>query len=188
MFGNALGLQVTLIVILGLAQGLVHDVFAKDIYPSLAALQKSEKEGMDYRVRLEKRDSPFAVLAIHAGKIEVGTGELAQTVANDGYSLYLFEAIKPDEKTSWRLHVSSANFSEERAVQLAEGSEYCVSIHGFRGQDEERICMGGNNAKPRKYIEHSVKARIPSILIGECSSYKGETPTNIVNRCRQAGA
>jgi phage replication-related protein YjqB (UPF0714/DUF867 family) len=129
MFGNALGLQVTLIVILGLAQGLVHDVFAKDIYPSLAALQKSEKEGMDYRVRLEKRDSPFAVLAIHAGKIEVGTGELAQTVANDGYSLYLFEAIKPDEKTSWRLHVSSANFARSERCSWQRGrSIVCLSM------------------------------------------------------------
>ncbi|WP_246657154.1 poly-gamma-glutamate hydrolase family protein [Methylocystis sp. B8] len=41
-----------------------------DRYDSFATLAANEIEGVDYRIRVDERASPFAVIAPHGGLIE----------------------------------------------------------------------------------------------------------------------
>ena len=116
----------------------------KDVYPDFGTLARHEKEGTDFHVAVKNRASRTCVLAIHGGRIEEGTAELAARVAGDDWSYYILSGAKPARNRV--LHVTSAHFDDPRAVALVRSAKQCVSIHGFKEPDADIACVGGANA------------------------------------------
>ena len=65
-----------------------------DRYRRFADLAANECLGVDYRIRVEDRGTPFVILAPHGGWIEPGTSEIAEALAGTDLSFYAFEALK----------------------------------------------------------------------------------------------
>lgn len=65
-----------------------------DKYSNYDELSCHEPKGIDYRIRCVS-SSDIAILAIHGGKIEPGTTEIAEAVAKNQHSFYTFEGLKP---------------------------------------------------------------------------------------------
>jgi phage replication-related protein YjqB (UPF0714/DUF867 family) len=164
---------------------LAVDVHAYGNYAELAA---REREGTDYRIELVDRSSPTTVLAIHGGRIEPGTTELATRIAElRSWNLYSFLGLLPGQ--SGRLHITSHLFDEPRAVTLAERSEECVSVHGFAQVPGRPVaCIGGLNERVRDAVAARLRAPELGITVEvPCRRYEGRDPMNIVNRCRAQG-
>ncbi|MEW6056253.1 MAG: poly-gamma-glutamate hydrolase family protein [Bdellovibrionota bacterium] len=141
-------------------------------------------EGIHYKIRLLYRDSPTTVLAIHAGKTEIGTGELARSIADEkNHNLYIFESLIDG------LHITSTRFDEPRAIELVSKSESCLSIHGFKEKIRKSICIGGQNEKLRSQIKQALSEKGLEIeIVSTCPEHlRGKHPKNIVNRCKKAG-
>jgi phage replication-related protein YjqB (UPF0714/DUF867 family) len=156
-------------------------------YQSYAQLSRYEKEGVDYRIRVRDRQAETLILAIHGGGIETGTSELARAVAADDHNLYLFEGLKNSGNTS--LHITSHLFDEPRAIDIANRSTYCVSIHGFSEPRRSLACIGGRNARLRRETLKALKATglIQQESENPCEEFYGLDPDNIVNRCARDG-
>lgn len=168
--------------------GLSPWVFATDLYQNFAELSAVEPRGVTYRITNLRRDTDQTVLAIHAGNIEPGTSELSELVAGNDKNLYRFEGLKSENAFS--LHITSAHFDEPQALALTAGSRDCLSIHGFRGEENvSAICVGGGN--PRKAQELAGILRdssLPFSVEYPCVPFPGAHPRNIVNRCQNQGA
>jgi phage replication-related protein YjqB (UPF0714/DUF867 family) len=171
---------------------------AGDRYQSFAELAAIEREGIDYRITVEARPAPRTVMAIHAGKIEFATTELARDVvaavpaASGGASLYLFEGTKAADNGV--LHITSRRFDEPRALALAAGSERCVSLHGFKNREASELCLGGLDEELKTRLGETLAplAAAEGISVrtagGRCDGFKAIEPENIVNRCALGGA
>jgi len=168
---------------------------SRDRYQTFAELRANEREGTDYEIVARDRSSPLLVLAIHGGRIEMGTTELAKDIAEapaggDAASYYSFVGIKPSDNFS--LHITSRRFDEPRALELAGRSQRCVSVHGFPDAEASRICLGGLDEKLKAEITRKLAASLPDVTVeagGErCGAYVGVERENIVNRCERAGA
>jgi phage replication-related protein YjqB (UPF0714/DUF867 family) len=155
-----------------------------DTYSSYAELSRAEREGVDYRIKAEQRPSPFLVLAIHGGAIEPGASEIAEAVAGEDLSLYLFEGLK--ERDNRRLHITSTRFDEPRALALVAKADYCLSLHGFAGKKPE-ICLGGAQSRLVKDFSEALRKRPEWEILLNCTGFEGRVATNIVNRCLRAG-
>lgn len=113
---------------------------AQDRYNSYLELAGKETEGRDFRIHLARRPSSLAVVAPHAGGIEPGTGELAKALAENVYSLYLFEGLKPAGSAG--LHITSTRFDEPRCLELLNSVDAVLTVHGCTGR-EPAIYAGG---------------------------------------------
>ncbi len=145
------------------------------------------QEGRDFQIEVQDRGDPITVLAIHGGRIELHTSEIARALAGDDWNLYLFEGIM--EKGNSRLHLTSHHFDERRATELAGRSQLCLSIHGFREKSQHQVCLGGRNSelRSRVFTELRQSGLIEQTIENPCGRFRGEEPGNIVNLCRQQG-
>jgi phage replication-related protein YjqB (UPF0714/DUF867 family) len=117
----------------------------KDKYANFAELAKNEKEGKDFLLRCHRRAANIVVIAPHGGGIEPGTSELAEAIAGDDLSLYVFEGIK---KTNNRdLHITSAHFDEPQCLAYVRAADLVVAVHGEESKDELVIVGGLDKAK-----------------------------------------
>jgi phage replication-related protein YjqB (UPF0714/DUF867 family) len=158
---------------------------AADKYPNFAALAAAERDGVDYRITAVDRRSGVAVLAIHAGGIEPGCGELARAIAGGDWSLYLFESLK--SRDNMALHITSTNFDEPRALALVARSSLCISVHGAAGVTDG-ICIGGGNAELRRAVRDGIARADLGIPLEEpCSRFPALERSNITNRCERQG-
>ena len=66
---------------------------AGDKYGSFDELRRAERDGVDFRIRVMRREASVAIIAPHGGRIEPGTSELAEAIAGDDFSLYCFEGL-----------------------------------------------------------------------------------------------
>ena len=124
-----------------------------DAYQNFAALRRHEFEWIDFRVVVEDRHSPVAIVAPHGGKIEPGTSQIATAIAGNDYSLYCFEGIKRTGNA--RLHVTSSNFDEHRCLALIATCPIVVTVHGCTGADPATL-LGG--------LDHTLAAAIADAL------------------------
>ena len=156
-----------------------------DQYVNFAALAAREIEGEHFRVRLEARASPIAVVAPHGGFIEPGASEAAVAIAADRHSLYCFESLSPRAKGDG-LHITSTRFDEPRALRLIEASAIVIGVHGRKnGEDGAAIWVGGLHELLRDAIceaLHSTGFRAKSV--GDGHPLAGRDPMNICNRGR----
>jgi phage replication-related protein YjqB (UPF0714/DUF867 family) len=175
----------TLLTLTLLASLPAQTIKASDHYLNYRELALREAEGVDYRVIAVNRRSAISAMAIHGGKIEKGTSELARAIARDEFNLYLFEGIKPNENGT--LHLTSENFDEPQALELVAKSQICVSIHGFKNAEHDVIYVGGgNDGLIQKLISAAAAAKLP-IQFQIAPRLKGQSPRNIVNRCAVPG-
>jgi phage replication-related protein YjqB (UPF0714/DUF867 family) len=103
-----------------------------DTYADYAALAAAETEGVDYQILSDTpAGATWASIAIHAGGIEPGSGEMARQVAGDDMAWYKFEGIKSSGNSV--LHITATNFDEPVCVALVAASSRTLSFHGYAG-------------------------------------------------------
>ncbi len=155
-------------------------------YSSYAELARHEVQGRDYRIRADRRaHSPVLVVAPHGGMIEVGTSEIANSVAGAEYSLFSFEGLKP-HGANRDLHVTSHQFDHPDCLAMAARSEIVLAVHGCLG--ESLIHVGGLDCElTARLARHLLAAGFD--VDAESVRYPGRHPLNICNRgSREMGA
>jgi len=150
-------------------------------YKSFDELAGQELEGQDYTVRIRLRNSPVLVMAPHGGKIEPGSGEIAEAIAADEYSFYCFEGIKADGNGA--LHIGSHLFDEPRALEAVRAVEIVVTVHGHANRDDGFVMVGGLDATLKTRIEGEL-TRAEFQIREATEGLKATDPANICNRGR----
>lgn len=125
-----------------------------DKYQNFEELKLHEKGGEDFEIELEERKSPIAVIAIHGGKIERGTTEVARKLAGDKYSFYSFSGLKETDNTG--LHITSSHFDEPQCCNLVSKSQSIISIHG-ENNDDSFVMVGGKDEELIEKTSNSLK-------------------------------
>ena len=152
---------------------------AKDYYRSFSKLAKHQARGEDYYINKYDWPSNTAVIAIHAGEIELQTGELAATIADwTGSDLYTFEGIK--NRNNGILHVTSTRFNEPVARNLVAKSDKTLSVHGCTGSRAVTY-VGGQD----KALGEKIKASLQDAGFKVSTPPKrlnGKNPKNICNK------
>lgn len=166
---------------------------SQDHYKNFSELASRNKEGEDYRIEVENRGSPILVMAFHGGLIEPGTTELARAIAQGMFNFYGFASLKDEETdeisfTSSLLHLTSARFDEPRLMELVSTENFCLSIHGFGGEEAD-FCVGGGNPEQRKALSLALSHAFPEYKSCElcCNPFNGVSLKNPPNRCKQQG-
>ena len=150
-------------------------------YRSFGELSGQEIEGQDYRIRTCLRNSPFLVMAPHGGKIEPGTTDIAEAIADNDHSFYSFEGIKADGNGI--LHIQSHLFDEPRAMEDIREAEIVVTVHGHAEKENEFVMVGGLNTYLKSEIERELRSS--GFQIREAAQgLKAIDPANICNRGR----
>ncbi len=155
-------------------------------YSSYAELARHEVQGRDYRVTANRRArSPVLIVAPHGGRIEVGTSEIAGSVAGGEFSLFSFEGLKP-HGANRDLHITSHEFDHPDCVAIAARSETVLAVHGCMG--ESLIHVGGLDSElAARLARHLSEAGFAVDAASE--KYPGRHPLNICNRgAREKGA
>lgn len=150
-----------------------------DKYKSFENLRQHEEEGKDYRRVVRYRATPIAIIAPHGGRIEPGTATIAKAIAEDRYSLYCFEGLKPENNKSM-LHITSTGFDDPAVLCLAKHAETIVAIHGC--VEEDRIVyVGGLDIELRdRIIQYLTEADFEAK--NATDNKAGRHPLNICNR------
>jgi len=155
-----------------------------DQYGSYYELQNNHQEEHDYHIRTLERSKVLIILAIHAGRIEMGTSELAEAIAREDFSMYLFEGFA---RNSQILHITSTHFDEPRCLDLIQKHQTSLSLHGFAGtQSDPMIYLGGNNlALVKHLLDALVAGGYPTQI--NTGKYAATDPANICNRTYSDG-
>lgn len=151
----------------------------KDKYGSFQELARNEREGKDFRILMEDRDSGTTVLAPHGGKIESGTSEIAKAIAGRDFNLYCFEGMKRNRNHT-ALHIASHRFNEPKCLLLLSHSSTVLVIHGCEG-DREEVFVGGRNKTLRRIFAQKLQES-GLIALENRHSFPGEEEHNICNR------
>ena len=160
--------------------------FAADHYANFAELSAKEAAKRDYQITAIHQKSPIAVFAIHGGLIEQGTSAFARKLAGSDKSLYLFEGVKSANNRI--LHLTSTQFDEPQAVALAKEPSHCLSLHGYKDEEQAGMCIGGKDEVLAKKIATALKAaKLPIEVTYPCKQFPAIEANNIVNRCKNAG-
>jgi phage replication-related protein YjqB (UPF0714/DUF867 family) len=155
-------------------------------YRSFADLLACEQEGRDYRIHMTARQSPVLIMALHGGGIEPGTSEIAQCVAGEDYSLFVFEGVK--DRGNWKLHVESEHYDLSQALRMAQKAERVITIHGCREEDA-RVMLGGLDAEMRDMLCEQLVAKGFEAAASGRPGLGGTSALNVCNRNRRsAGA
>ncbi len=151
-----------------------------DIYQNFTELASRKKKGKDFRIIYKVSSLNWMIMAPHGGRIEPGTSEIAIAIAGGGqFSFYCFEGIKPSNNKI--LHITSANFDEPKALELASQAEQILTIHCCRVEEEAEILIGGmdegnKNLAQKILASHDYDAKIAT------KKLLGTNPLNICNR------
>lgn len=155
----------------------------RDKYASYEALAAGEREGVDYSKTSNDRPSAILVAAPHGGTIELGTSEIAISIAGDDFSLYRFEGLIPNRPHT-DLHIESHLFDEPHGLRMAGAADVVVGVHGRKDNgDAESVWLGGLDYPLRDAIGKALRdAGFRVLTTGH--RLPGEEPTNICNRGR----
>lgn len=162
---------------------LLERISMADQYSNFEDLARSEVEGQDFVIKLIDRKSNILIMGPHAGAIEPGTSEITLAIAGKELSYYLFEGIKG--AGNGELHITSTNFNEPRALQMAAENESVVAIHG-EGSENEIVYLGGRNKNLQNHICDSLKNSGFKVEAHNNPKLQGTSLANICNRCASA--
>lgn len=151
-----------------------------DRYGSFVDLEAGSREGVDYRIRLEDRGSPFVILAPHGGTIEPETARIAEALAGPDLSFYAFEALGPGAHGDF--HITSHRFDEPRALDLVGRSRIAVAVHGRKDDGTDTVWLGGRAIDLRDVIGDAL--RDAGFTAETNRRLPGIHETNICNRTR----
>lgn len=133
---------------------------ATDLYANYAGLSAHYQLGIDYTIETQSKPNDVIILAIHGGRIEKGTDQLAKEIAQDDYSYYIFKAnIYEDSNNDDRndLHLTAAHYDEPTALQMTAQKNKVVSLHGAKGT-EPIVYMGGLNNNLMNNLSNKLSA------------------------------
>jgi phage replication-related protein YjqB (UPF0714/DUF867 family) len=158
---------------------------SQDKYPNFYwLLRQGEKE----HFRIERAEGPnrsnIAIVAVHGGKIEPGTSELAKATALDDHPFYLFEGLKQSQNRD--LHISSSRFDDPILDTLLSRVRTALSLHG-EASDEEIIYIGGLNQGFAQEIERALCEASFRVERPMNPAISGMSPFNVCNRPRESG-
>ena len=149
-------------------------------YRNFSELQRACSEDVDYRIRMQARGSRILIFSPHAGGIEIGTSELAQAIAGEQLSLYLFEGIRSTGNDS--LHITSTRFDEPECLRMLAQSQTALALHGCRGR-QALIYVGGRDIALGDRLMAALAASGFTAQRGE-AHLAGRYAKNICNRTR----
>ncbi len=151
-------------------------------YSGFADLEKHYRRDRDFRILIQRRPaSAVAIVAPHAGRIEVGTSDIARALAGDDFNLYLLEGIRRSRNYE-ALHLTSHRFDEPQCLALLAECSVVLSVHGCKGK-EDRVALGGLDSELKERLAAALgRARIP--LVREPHGFPATHPQNICNRGR----
>ncbi|MBA3767082.1 MAG: poly-gamma-glutamate hydrolase family protein [Acidobacteria bacterium] len=152
---------------------------SQDTYRNFAELSKSERETRDYRRVIERRNSKITIIAPHGGGIEPGTSEIAKALAGGEFSLYCLEGLKVRGNYE-ALHITGTNFDDPACVQLVNGSNIVLAIHGCDSANKAVYVGGLNGNLKAQFIEVLRDAGFHAEE--DVSSHSGSSSQNICNR------
>ncbi len=145
----------------------------------LRSLLDSQKD-IDFEIEVKETVSDVTVVAIHGGKIEKGTTELAYALAShNNYNYYSFLGLKRTDNFS--LHISSDKFAELYALEMVSESDATLSIHGCEGT-EEFTYIGGRDTELANRIKTSLTKHGFTVKKDTPKELAGISPDNIANR------
>ena len=154
------------------------------MYKNFRQLSEMEKPGIDYTIDLVDRGSTLAVLAIHGGRIEPGTSDIAKAIAGRDYSCYCFEGTKPEHNRK-HLHIASTRFDEPGCMALIRRADTVVTVHGCRetSPGEGRIYAGGRDELLKNRVIGFLKTAGFDVE-PDTTGHSGRSPRNICNMGR----
>ena len=158
-----------------------------DLYKNFSELQKNE-DSKNYSIETKKRKSDVLVLAPHGGRIEYGTTDIAKSLAGKKWSYYAFNGKL--KEGNFRLHITSHNFDEPKALEMVGEHEVCITIHGYKSElSDPNICFGGRNDELGNRIHTSLRklGLQNTDEFNGCARFYGQNENNIVNRCELEG-
>lgn len=155
-----------------------------DKFNSVTELMRHKQEGRDYRVDVrEVPGSTIAVVAPHAGLIDLNTGDMAARVAGDDYNLYTFSGIAPGDNMG-EMHVTSIHFDEPRCLEMLKKADVTVTIHGCKG-DEPAVYLSGMDTKLEGKLKDAFNAAGFKASIDGHGYQTGTKPENVCNKNRR---
>lgn len=138
----------------------------------------SQKD-IDYQIEVNETDSNVTVVAIHGGKIEKGTTEIAYALAShNNYNYYSFLGLKSTD--NFALHVPSDKFGESVALKMISGSKSTLSLHGCTGA-KEFTYIGGRDTELANKLKESLTEHGFTVKDAP-KELAGVSPDNIVNK------
>jgi phage replication-related protein YjqB (UPF0714/DUF867 family) len=143
-----------------------------DKYGSFDELLRAEREGIDFRIRVMRRETSVAIIAPHGGKIEPGTSELAEAIC--------FEGLQ--KRPHRDLHITSANFREPRCEELVVACDRVVAVHGRGVRERQSVEVGGLDTDLRDAICRSLQDAGYSAEVVTSGGLAALSPANICNR------
>lgn len=150
-----------------------------DIYQNFKELSSNTVENVDYEIQATVTDSDVIVIAIHGGKIEKGTTELAYALSShNNYNYYSYIGLK--RKGNSTLHITSVKFDEPTVLEMVSKSKTTLSIHGCSGS-EEFTYIGGLNTELGNKIKESL-AKYDFTVLDTPKNLAGISQKNIVNK------
>ena len=170
------------------------------------------RPGTDYEVTVANKNSRVTVLSFHGGNIESNTSAISNTLSGlYMWNRYDFNAHPTSACTSAgagtyegnKLHITSTNFNDSRAVSLVSAQPKAVAIHGYgdsRNYAKGVMCVGGKdavarsafisyvnnnaatwNANPNTYLLTPIDATAAAAS-STCGDLRGTDDDNLVNR------
>jgi phage replication-related protein YjqB (UPF0714/DUF867 family) len=160
---------------------------SEDKYSNFEELALNEREGRDYRIVIKNRMAQATVIAIHGGKIESTTSEIAKAIAGTTFNIYLFEGMKSRNNSS--LHITSHRFDEPRALSLVRKSPVCISIHGCGEKKRPIVYLGGLNRSLKGMVLNELLSTglIDQECLKDVNKFPASLRRNIVNRGSKKG-
>jgi phage replication-related protein YjqB (UPF0714/DUF867 family) len=151
-----------------------------DRYPDFATLAAAHDHDRDYRITVQDRGTRVVILAPHGGTIEPETASIAQAVAGDDLSFYLFEALHAGAHGDY--HITSHRFDEPRALALVAGADTSIAIHGRKDDGSDTVWLGGRDETLRDAVGDALRAAGFEAALN--TALPGVHPSNICNRTR----
>jgi phage replication-related protein YjqB (UPF0714/DUF867 family) len=114
----------------------------------------------------------IGIIAIHGGDIEPGTGEIAQALAGDDFSVYVNEEGP---------HVTSSEFQNEELDELLSRIDVSISIHGQHDTESAFTMVGGLHKELVSKISESLSGA-GFAMKNPPENLDGDNPKNVCNR------
>ncbi len=155
-----------------------------DTYRNFSELAATEREEVDFRIRLRScLGASTVIIAPHGGGIEPGTSEISLAIAGEDLSFALFEGIKSTGNAI--LHITSANFDEPKCLDLVRSAHQVIAIHG-ENSDSDVVFVGGKDTSLGTRIRDALTAAGFRVERHPNAALQGTADDNICNRNKQS--
>ena len=152
-----------------------------DKYKSFDALRRDRRQCQDFRIRSRDLNSATVIVAPHGGGIEPGTSEIAEAIAGNDMSFYVFEGTM--RSNNKELHVASTRFDEPACLALVGAAERVITIHGENCRDQV-VFVGGRDTRGVNLLHGVLGSQGFVVRRHESPGLQGLDPSNICNRGR----